>query len=116
MNTANLQLQGLCVAVASLLQSLRAKGLLSTNEIDQLLEDAETAAADLDQSLRPANAEAVTFPIRFLRAVNAQPGANVPNFQDVARQVGIQLDRDRPGADEDEELAIAEATLRGRDA
>jgi hypothetical protein len=116
MNTANLQLQGLCVALASLLQSLRAKGLLSTTEIDQMLEDAEAAATDFDQSLRPANAEAVIFPIRFLRAANAEPGAGVPNFQDIARQVGVQLDRDREGTDEEEDLAIAEATLRGRDA
>jgi hypothetical protein len=116
MNTANLQLQGLCVAIASLLQALRTKGLLSATEIDQMLEEAEEAAGRFGENLRPSNGEAVAFPIRFLKAVNSEPGPGISNFHQIARQVGLQIDRDREGGSQDEDLAIARATLQERDA
>jgi hypothetical protein len=116
MNTANLQLQGLCVALASLLQALKAKGVLTEAEVEQMLGDAERSAANVGDSMRTANGEAVTFPIRFLRTVNSGAAAGAPEFHRITRQIGQELDRLRDAAGEDEDLALARATLRGRDA
>ena len=44
MNTANLQLEGLYVAVASILSALREKGLLTEQEIERALAGAEDIA------------------------------------------------------------------------
>jgi hypothetical protein len=117
MNTANLQLQGLCVAVACLLQALKAKGLLTETEVEQMLADAERSAAHVGETMRTANSEAVTFPIRFLRAVNTDEAPGAPDFQRIARQVGADLDRSRTGAvAEGEGLELARRTLVERDA
>ena len=61
MNTANLQLEGLLMAIAAVNQSLVAKGVLATEEIDHALAICEqTARGDerlavpLASSRRPA--------------------------------------------------------------
>ncbi|HEY8575993.1 MAG TPA: hypothetical protein VIL88_06610 [Devosia sp.] len=92
MNTANLQLEGLLIAVASLNQALARKGLLSTAEIDHALAVAEQTALGDDrvmEDLSPANRDAIAFPVRLLRlANNMADGAGVPTFGELARMVG----------------------------
>lgn len=91
MNTANLQLEGLYVAVTALAEALREKGLLSADELAKSLDRAETVAwrAASDKDISPSNIEAIVFPIRYLRvAVDAASrGQHLP-FHEVARIVG----------------------------
>lgn len=92
MNTANLQLEGLYLALASLNGLLVSKGLATVAEIDEALHRAEaTAAGDehLSEEMSPANRDAVCFPIRLLRAANnSGSDGDVPTFSELARQVG----------------------------
>src|SRR5690606_786426 len=46
MNTANLQLEGLYAAMAALMNAIRDKGVLSADEIETVLKDAETLNAE----------------------------------------------------------------------
>ena len=94
MNTANLQLEGLYLALAALVTSLRSKGLLSADEIEAALAAAErTAAADNATAERsPSNVEAVLFPIRLLRLANKPHGVGL-RFSDLASQIGMDKDR-----------------------
>lgn len=92
MNTANLQLEGLLVAIAAVNQALVAKGVLATAEIDRALAISEqTALGDerLTEDLSPSNRDAVLFPIRLLRLANNMAGdRGVPPFAELARAVG----------------------------
>ncbi|MBE0581445.1 hypothetical protein [Devosia sp.] len=92
MNTANLQLEGLLVAIAAVNQALVAKGVLATEEIDRALAISEqTALGDerLTEDLSPSNRDAVLFPIRLLRLANNMAGdRGVPPFAELARAVG----------------------------
>lgn len=77
METANLQIEGMLLAVAALVEVLERKGTLSRSEVIDGLRAAEAAAVDDPQrpDLRPANVKAITFPIRFLiAAVERGPG------------------------------------------
>ena len=100
MNTANLQLEGLYVAVTALAEALREKGLLSAAEIDRSLERAETVAwrAAEEKDVSAANIEAIIFPVRYLRvAVDASArGQHLP-FHEVARIVGETKEPRPPG-------------------
>lgn len=92
MNTANLQLEGLYLAVASLTDVLVSKGLLSREEIDEALKRAEQGAINDERSmeeLSPSNRDAVAFPARLLRIANAQ-GADAQelSFYRLAKKVG----------------------------
>jgi hypothetical protein len=92
MNTANLQIEGLLVAVSALMEALRARGALTGAEIDGALAEAE--AAILDDRERPAelshaHVEAICFPVRYLRLANRGAGEGaVPSFTDMAARVG----------------------------
>lgn len=90
MNTANLQLEGLLLALSALCLTMKQKGILSDAEIDGALRAAETAAklrGDTSE-LRNANIDAIHFPIRFLkRAVESGPEAL--DFCGIAARVGI---------------------------
>lgn len=92
MNTANLQLEGLLIAIASINRALVAKGVLSVEEIDRSLAiAAQTALGDnrVVEDLSPANRDAVVFPIRLLRLANTMAGPDgVPTFAELARKVG----------------------------
>jgi hypothetical protein len=92
MNTANLQLQGLLLAVASINSALVRKGLLDAEEIDLALRKAEaslTGEQRLVDDLSPANRDAACFPIRALQmANNSQGEGSVPGFAELARMVG----------------------------
>lgn len=115
MNTANLQLEGLCMAFAALVELLKDKGLVSGAEIDAALERAEqTAVAGKD--LPAANLEAVAFPVRLLRLANSTSFAGHPlPFQELARRVGEAKDRRSP-LTEEELLALATGIEAERDA
>ena len=76
MNTANLQLKGIVLALHSLLEALKSKGLLNQQEIEDALLEAETMACAEGKArdeLSKSNAEAILFPIRFLREANSDP-------------------------------------------
>lgn len=92
MNTANLQLEGLLLALAAVVGTLRRKGVLSDAELDAALNEAE-AAVTTDEArpggLSTANVEAVLFPIRYLRtASRGLPEDAVLPFSRTATKVG----------------------------
>ncbi len=79
MNTANLQLKGVLLALYALLNALKRKGVLNQGEIEAALQEAEAnsiAEARERDELSKANAEAVSFPIRFLREANSASNPN----------------------------------------
>jgi hypothetical protein len=92
MNPANLQLEGLYVAVAAVLNTLREKGVLSMQEIDQALLSAENKIESDPQrrtKLSDSNREAICFPLRFLRLANqtASIGQEL-SFSELTTRVG----------------------------
>ncbi|MCV0397224.1 MAG: hypothetical protein K5872_14790 [Rhizobiaceae bacterium] len=90
MNTANLQLEGLLLALAAILEKLEERNLLSRDDIRDALETARgRCVADERRpvELSDANVEAVMFPIRFLiRAV--EPDNAGGTFSELARDIG----------------------------
>jgi len=96
MNTANLQLQGLLLAVASINNALVRKGLLSIDEIDLALRKAEaslTGEERLFEDMSPANRDAICFPIRLLQLANSsQRESSIPGFSELTRMVGQTKD------------------------
>lgn len=117
MNTANLQLEGFYMAVASLVELLKSKGVVDAGEVDQALAAAEAAAFEgKDADLPPANLEAIGFPIRLLRLANsaAEDGLAV-SFHELARRVGEAKDR-RAALSRDELLTLATILEHERDA
>ena len=74
MNTANLQLKGILLALYALLDTLKSKGVLNQQEIEDALKAAEAKAsteAEERDGLSEANADAIAFPIRFLQEANS---------------------------------------------
>lgn len=92
MNVANLQLEGLLIAVASINCLLVERGVISVAEVDTALRKAEANAVGDDrvsEDLSPSNRDAICFPIRFLQmANNAQGDGYLPTFSELARMVG----------------------------
>ncbi|UVK38650.1 hypothetical protein LHFGNBLO_005847 [Mesorhizobium sp. AR10] len=92
MNVANLQLEGLLMAIASINNSLVHKGILSIDEIDTALRKAEASLVGderLYEDMSPSNRDAVCFPIRLLQlANNSQSETEVPPFSELAKMVG----------------------------
>lgn len=92
MNVANLQIEGLLMAVASLTHALVRKGHLSVDEVDVALAKAEAAMAGEERAqddLTPSNRDAVCFPIRLLRLANsASDETDICSFSELARMVG----------------------------
>jgi hypothetical protein len=91
MNTANLQLEGLLLALAGLVDELKRKGMLSQGEVAHLLANAESNAARREGGARdisPANVDAILFPIRFLRQANIAGIDAERSFSDTAAAVG----------------------------
>ncbi len=91
MNVANLQLEGLCLAIAAINRALVKNGVLSQTDIDDALSRAEaTARGDnrFVEDLTPSNRDAVCFPIRVLQIAN-DTGAERPwTFSELAKLVG----------------------------
>ncbi len=116
MNTANLQLAGLCMAVAALTELIKEKGMAAADEIDVALARAEQAALSGKEELPPANIEAVSFPIRLLRLANRTSFTGHPlPFNELARRLGQAKD-ERTVLSEDEILKLASILERERDA
>ena len=94
MNTANLQLEGICVALSAVLEMLRSKGVISREEIETALagaEDADRRDAGRPGEMSNANVEAICFPICYLRAANRLPeGEAVAAFSQIATGVGLE--------------------------
>lgn len=90
MNTANLQLEGLIMAVASISEAIAKKGLLTHEEIGQALASAEQSAVRTDTAdLSDSNQAAAVFPIRILSLANqaSQHGRSY-SFAQYAELVG----------------------------
>jgi hypothetical protein len=91
MNVANLQLQGLYLAVAAVNNALVEKGLLTREELNLALVKAEQNAMGDDrvvEDLHPANRDAVAFPMRFLALANSRSAnGELPGFTELARLV-----------------------------
>jgi hypothetical protein len=90
MNVANLQLEGLIMAMAALNRALVEKGLLTQDDITSALEDAEDImSARGEGTMPPANRDAVMFPIRLLQLANGAPlTADLPGFAELTWTVG----------------------------
>ena len=94
MNTANLQLEGLYAALAALMNAIRDKGVLSAEEIELLLRDAEALnIAESKRKLSDSNRDAVRFPFRYLRRANrAAAGGKPRSFLEIATEIGMTKD------------------------
>ena len=92
MDVANLQLEGLMMALASVNNVLVKKGVLTVEEIDGALRRAEASVTSDDrvyEDMSPANRDAVCFPIRLLQLANlGQSEQSVQSFSELARTVG----------------------------
>jgi hypothetical protein len=92
MNAANLQIEGLLMAIASLHQLLVEKGVASTAEIDIMLRRAEagiTGDERFNGDIPLASRDAMCFPLRFLQQANAHEAqAPAPGFAELAKRVG----------------------------
>lgn len=92
MNPANLQLEGLYVAVAALMFALRQKGTLSAQEIEDVLRAAEDKLSTdpaRQTKLSDASLDAICFPLRYLRLANkASSEGRDPSFSELATLVG----------------------------
>lgn len=92
MNTANLQLAGVYAALAAFMEAIRRKGILTAEEIDAALADAEqTLLTDPDRpaEVSRSNVEAMVFPLRYLRTANhAAVAGEQLGFTRLATRVG----------------------------
>lgn len=92
MNVANLQLESLMMAFASINNVLVHKGLLSIDDNDTALRKVEASITGDERTfedMSPANRDAICFPIRLLQiANNAQGESDVPSFSELAKMVG----------------------------
>jgi hypothetical protein len=91
MNTANLGLEGLYLAIASVNALLVEKGMLTHAEVDAALKQAEAAAmaGGEHDDLSGANRKAICFPIRFLMLANEKGENRQPvRFRGVAEDIG----------------------------
>jgi hypothetical protein len=89
-NTANLQLEGMVMALASICEALSEKGLLDHQDINAALARARRALEEDDSHhLSEANQAAVLFPIHFLGLANqAHERGKRFTFSDYAALVG----------------------------
>jgi hypothetical protein len=91
MNTANLELEGLYVAVAAVNRLLVQKGLITQAELQGALDEAHNVAkaAAAERELSGSNKEAICFPIRFLMLAGDKADRGEPvDFQSVTRDIG----------------------------
>jgi hypothetical protein len=92
MNVANLQLEGLLMAIASVNNALVQKGVLTIEELDTALRAAERSISgdvDAHPEMPPANRDAACFPVRLLRLANlGGSDTSVQTFSELTRLVG----------------------------
>lgn len=93
MNQANLQLEGLMMAVAAVNRMLVEKGLATAQDVDAALRRAEARITSddrfQDEDIALANRDAMCFPIRLLRLANGDEDCAAVGFSELARQVGL---------------------------
>ena len=93
MNVANLQLEGLYLAIASITETLISKGVMSRDEVDGALRAAEQCAMNDErcaENLRLAERDALAFPARLLRIANStMQDGEMPSFSALARRVAV---------------------------
>ncbi|MBK3745887.1 hypothetical protein G3A39_42825 [Paraburkholderia aspalathi] len=91
MNVANLQLEGLCLAIAAVNHAIVERGILSQDELDQALRKAEaTARGDnrFSEGLSSSSRDAICFPIRILQVANSTGSERPWSFSELAKLVG----------------------------
>ncbi|AVA25496.1 hypothetical protein [Rhizobium sp. NXC24] len=88
MNTANLQLEGLLTAVASINALLVDSGIVSRREMQQALERAQQGVNGEARGLSEANRKAMLFPIRLLLLANEDDLGRSRTFAEYAEAVG----------------------------
>ncbi|CDP54288.1 hypothetical protein [Paradevosia shaoguanensis] len=117
MNTANLQLEGLYVAMAALVEAIRQKGLLDAEEIEAALLRAEEIAPRRSEPMPEANIAAIKFPARLLRVANrAAANGEHLSFEDMTRRVRGVQGAPRQKLTESEYLELAQDQIRDTDA
>lgn len=92
MNTANLQLEGFYLVIATLNDALVTKGVMTREEINKMLRNAEqTAIGDYNvEDMSPANRDAIAFPARILMlANNGASEGQIQPFSELAKLVGM---------------------------
>ncbi|MBS7696524.1 MULTISPECIES: hypothetical protein [unclassified Chelatococcus] len=91
MHTANLQIQGLVMAVAAINNLLVSRQLVSVDDIHQALRKVEAdfrSDERLYEDLSPAHRDAVCFPIRLLQLANlGQSEHAIQTYAELARAV-----------------------------
>ncbi|GHE77559.1 hypothetical protein GCM10019059_40690 [Camelimonas fluminis] len=87
MNTANLQMEGVLLALAALCDTLKRQGVLNMPDLESALDRAEAGASDRGGDLSEANREAIRFPIRFLRMA-LQTGERPLDYRSIAVEIG----------------------------
>jgi hypothetical protein len=82
------------LALYALLNSLKRKGVLNEQDIEEALQEAEAnaiAEAKERDELSKSNAEAIVFPIRFLREANT--ASKQPETFSTLTQIVAEKDR-----------------------
>lgn len=95
MNTANLQLEGLLIALASMNNLLVSKGVVTNEEVAGTLDRAEqTVLGDYRvEEMDPAQRDTIAFPIRLLKLANNGASSNeIQPFSELAKLVGLTKD------------------------
>jgi hypothetical protein len=91
MNTANLELEGLYLAMSAVNNLLIEKGLMTHAELRQVLTETKTALTSQEKlrNLSESNRKAICFPISFLLlASDKSEKAEPVDFQTIAKEVG----------------------------
>lgn len=91
MNTANLQLEGLYLAIAAINEALVEKNLLTRDQVGMALRRAEQIALGdyRSEELSGAQQDAIAFAPRLLNLANSQAGEGQNlNFSELAKLVG----------------------------
>jgi hypothetical protein len=97
MNTANLQLEGLLVALAEMSRALAQAGILPMDAFRDALQKAEEAVVSDEprtRQLSDSQIDAMLFPIRYL-ALASRDGSSPQSFARLATGIGrLKPDRE----------------------
>lgn len=91
MSVANMQIEGLCMAIIAINHALVEKGMLTQLDLNRAFKKAEAIARSDElfvEDLNPSSRDAVCFPIRILKAANKETTPRSSTFSELARMVG----------------------------